>query len=450
MDKDIADVELESAASPMQLIADRGVQCQNRHTAIFRASLYSTTPISPSETYKKGVSKERRYFIMMEMVVAVVGPVVFRYVIAAAAEEDTNTNYFERFVLFVMFLDIISWLFKGLPMLSGSPTDVTSSMSCSVEGKVVLGCCSPFVAEDEAIFFRSLLGRSCTAFSTCTSRHNIRGLYVDTILNEKRFPGEENRRNMWFAWQKFLSSLVDICESRATKERDNTTMNEDCVSSMRQSETFRRSSVMRNMRLSSIFQAPIMYTQFLESSQVDTTTIIEESAEEGTNDFVYTPTESDGNGISDGPIKRSRLSSLFSKDKFAPQPEEGENGTHPSPAHSETTASSKMHKRTSGVSMAKRGSAVNVGAASTRKKSRMASLYATNPMDMYTIDTESILDESNVDRIVNSKDDDNRISWKKSTSGEYGAKKQVLYPPLASEYLWISSAILMLDVKPTL
>jgi hypothetical protein len=437
MNTEKIDVELQSTPSPLQPNDGIRLQGQNRLTASFKASLFSTTPITPSESYKKGVSDERRLFIMMEMIVAIAGPLVFRFVIAAGEEGEGDIDYFEGFILFVMFLDTISWLYKGLPMLSGSPTDVESSMSCHVEGKVVLGCCSPFVAEDEAIFFRSLLGRSCTLFSTCTSRHNIRGLYVDTILNEKRFPGEENRRNMWFAWQKFLASVVDICESRATKEDlspSNSGVNDASMASVTQSESFRRNSVMRNLRLGSIFQAPSMYTQFLESTKEESNSEFTTAAaaaktgalqnsllsvfEEGAE-----PTTAAAATVAAPPAKRSRLTSLFSKEKYAP--EEG-----------------ITEKRNESVSMAKQGSGLGSGNGSVaggaqvaRKKSRMASLYATNPIDMYTVveketDSEATASDGVVSGSVSAssgkeEEGGSRISWRKSASAEHGSKKQV-------------------------
>lgn len=58
-----------------------------------------------------------------------------------------------------------------------------------------------------------MLGHTCTVFHTIDgSRHEIEGLYLDTILNENR---EENfggiRKERWLAWMEFLNELKDIC-----------------------------------------------------------------------------------------------------------------------------------------------------------------------------------------------------------------------------------------------
>lgn len=38
----------------------------------------------------------------------------------------------------------------------------------------------------------------------------MHGLYIDTILNEKRGKGEANRRHLWLCWLEFLTLLGRI------------------------------------------------------------------------------------------------------------------------------------------------------------------------------------------------------------------------------------------------
>jgi hypothetical protein len=86
---------------------------------------------------------------------------------------------------------------------------------------VVLGLCSPFVSEDNTILLRSLLGRTCTMLHTCGGRHNIQGLYVDTIMNERRLKGERHRKNIWLGWMAFLSDIAGLCARSTKRHREN-------------------------------------------------------------------------------------------------------------------------------------------------------------------------------------------------------------------------------------
>jgi hypothetical protein len=81
-------------------------------------------------------------------------------------------------------------------------------VTCS--GTAVLGCTTPIVSENEAIFLRGLVGRTLTALHTMGGRHRIKGLYVDTILNESRKDGDDKRLQMWFAWIQFIEHLAKM------------------------------------------------------------------------------------------------------------------------------------------------------------------------------------------------------------------------------------------------
>lgn len=119
-------------------------------------------------------------------------------------------NWVEWIVLITIFLDCFGNILRYLPVMSGRPTELESARSCLCEGISVLGCSSPFVSEDEAIFLRSLIGRTATVFHTVGGRHNLQGLYFDTIVNEKRLKGEANRKHLWLSWLEFITLIARI------------------------------------------------------------------------------------------------------------------------------------------------------------------------------------------------------------------------------------------------
>jgi hypothetical protein len=122
----------------------------------------------------------------------------------------SGLNWIEWVVLVTIFFDCFGNVLRYLPVVSGRPTELESARNCLCEGVTVAGCCSPFVSEDEAIFLRSLIGRTATIFHTVGGRHNMHAMYVDTILNEKRGKGEANRFHLWLSWLEFLTLLARI------------------------------------------------------------------------------------------------------------------------------------------------------------------------------------------------------------------------------------------------
>ena len=122
----------------------------------------------------------------------------------------SGINWVEWIVLATIFLDCFGNILRYVPVMSGRPTELESARSCLCEGIAVLGCCSPFVSEDEAIFLRSLIGRTATVFHTVGGRHNLQGLYFDTIVNEKRLKGEANRKHLWLSWLEFITLIARI------------------------------------------------------------------------------------------------------------------------------------------------------------------------------------------------------------------------------------------------
>jgi hypothetical protein len=122
----------------------------------------------------------------------------------------SGLSWIEWVVLITIFFDCFGNILRYLPVVSGRPTELESARNCLCEGVTVAGCCSPFVSEDEAIFLRSLIGRTATVFHTVGGRHNMHALYLDTILNEKRGKGEANRVHLWLSWLEFITLLARI------------------------------------------------------------------------------------------------------------------------------------------------------------------------------------------------------------------------------------------------
>ena len=134
----------------------------------------------------------------------------------------SGIDWVEWIVLITIFLDCFGNILRYLPVMSGRPTELESARSCLCEGISVIGCASPFVSEDEAIFLRSLIGRTATVFHTVGGRHNLQGLYLDTIVNEKRLKGEANRKHLWLAWLEFITLIARIgSEGEIDEPEDN-------------------------------------------------------------------------------------------------------------------------------------------------------------------------------------------------------------------------------------
>ena len=135
-------------------------------------------------------------------------------------------NMWDWIVLITVFLDTLGNFMRFLPLLSGRPADVESSKSVQCSGTAVLGCSTPIVSENEAIFLRGLIGRTLTAMHTIGSRHVIKGLYLDTIINEFRGKNEERRTQMWCAWIQFCEVLCTM-KTRQMSWENNLSTNHD-------------------------------------------------------------------------------------------------------------------------------------------------------------------------------------------------------------------------------
>lgn len=221
------EADIESSAKPR-----KSFEVRKRQISLFCNNSISVTP-----AYNELVTKERDTYLICLMVICFAGPLIFRYVMGSNDNPDINGDVpkwgseispVEWFILIVAFLDTLSNILKGLPMVSGRPSQLEATRKCVVEGQVVLGHCSPFVSEDDAILLRSMLGRTCTMFQTCGGRHTVQGLYVDTILNERRLKGEMNRRRIWLSWMLFVTRLIRLCV-KASKRFENAKLKEGII-----------------------------------------------------------------------------------------------------------------------------------------------------------------------------------------------------------------------------
>jgi hypothetical protein len=202
-------------------IIDREGQCCKHPAPVQQTptTLFSDSPITPTEKYNKVVTPERTKLLLVLIVMLLVCPLVFRYACGSSNNDAVssqainwagNLDPWEWVIVLVIWVGVVGFMFRLLPMITGGPSSIESSRQCKLDGVAALGCCSPFSTEDDTILLRSLIGRTCTVFHTTGGRHSIQGFYVDAILNERRIKGEANRRNLWISWMKFLHALVDV------------------------------------------------------------------------------------------------------------------------------------------------------------------------------------------------------------------------------------------------
>ena len=110
-------------------------------------------------------------------------------------------------VIMTIFFDTFSNILRFLPLLSGGPSEIQAAKRIKLHGSAILGAGTPIVSESEALFLRGLVGRTATALHTVASRHDIQGIYVDTIINEKA-EKKGSRLRMWVAWIRFITLLA--------------------------------------------------------------------------------------------------------------------------------------------------------------------------------------------------------------------------------------------------
>ena len=123
------------------------------------------------------------------------------------AKWGSSLTIVDMIVIFVIFLECFGAMMKALPVLTGSPTQADLHKDVQVTGTTSMCLTTPIVTENEAIFLRSLLGRTLTSFHTIGGRHIIKGFYLDLILDEYRGKNALARPGMWLAWIDFVEFL---------------------------------------------------------------------------------------------------------------------------------------------------------------------------------------------------------------------------------------------------
>lgn len=215
------DAVYEKQASPTNVITHSSNGRANpRSRSSVARTILSLSPMIDDPSYIKSVQIERYIIIAILVELLIVSPLVFRYTMGSRSSYDDDgpiiwghdIDIFEKFFLSVMFLVLTGTILRILPVLCGRPATLESSQKCTLEGKASLCTVSPFCSEDDQILLRSLIGRSCTMFSTVAGRHKLCGIYVDAILNERRLKGEKNRKNLWLEWMIFITALMKISQ----------------------------------------------------------------------------------------------------------------------------------------------------------------------------------------------------------------------------------------------
>jgi len=130
------------------------------------------------------------------------------HVVITSTKWGKTFNVFDWIVIFTIFFDTVGNLLRFMPILCGRPTDIESAKSVQCSGVAVVSNATPIVSENEAIFLRGMIGRTLCIFHTIGSRHNLKSLYVDTIVNEFRGKGQDKRTQMWCAWIQFVEVLA--------------------------------------------------------------------------------------------------------------------------------------------------------------------------------------------------------------------------------------------------
>ena len=110
-------------------------------------------------------------------------------------------------------------LCKFLPILVGLPTEKELHSQVQTKGTAVIVLTTPIVAENEAIFLRTLIGRTLTAFHTMGGRHVVRGFYLDMIIDELRNNKWLLRAHIFAAWIDYLGFLCSLNQNEITWEK---------------------------------------------------------------------------------------------------------------------------------------------------------------------------------------------------------------------------------------
>ena len=107
--------------------------------------------------------------------VVIISPLIIRYTLATSSQESlhffshdfwsqssdwgTGLSILEWTILVMLTMQNFMGLVPSTSLLCGKPTSVKSGKNVQCTGQAVIGSCTPFLTENEAIFLRSLLGR---------------------------------------------------------------------------------------------------------------------------------------------------------------------------------------------------------------------------------------------------------------------------------------------------
>lgn len=168
----------------------------------------------------------------------------------SVSEWGGSLTIYDWIVLLTIFFDTCGNFMRFLPILCGRPTDIESAKSVQCSGCAVLGCSTPIVSENEAIFLRGLVGRTLTVLHTIGSRHNIKGLYLDCIVNEFRGKGEDKRIQMWCAWIQFIEVIAGMKTRQMSWEHNLSDRNDEKNATHQHLlETNKKARVIRSVRI---------------------------------------------------------------------------------------------------------------------------------------------------------------------------------------------------------
>jgi hypothetical protein len=99
------------------------------HKPSSKSTLFTLSPVKATLPFEDMIVRERIQFLICLAIVSFGGPLVFRYAIGSHHLQDNSSaiTVVEWVLLFAMFFDLIHTIFRGLPMMSGRPTDIASS-----------------------------------------------------------------------------------------------------------------------------------------------------------------------------------------------------------------------------------------------------------------------------------------------------------------------------------
>ena len=134
----------------------------------------------------------------------------FEKTTVTGTEWGSTLTPFDWLVLITIFFDTVGNILRFMPILCGRPTDIEAAKSVQCSGVAIIGNGTPIVSENEAIFLRGMVGRTLCVFHTIGSRHDLRSIYIDTIINEFRGKNQDKRTQMWCAWMQFIEVLATM------------------------------------------------------------------------------------------------------------------------------------------------------------------------------------------------------------------------------------------------